>query len=146
MVFFKVLRLRVRKEIEELKSLHRIEMAEKEAEFERKQTNTDKLNEIKQREIVSLLRLESEQKTKQLELDHQRNLEAVKQKAAVELINTKEKMLNENYEKLTAAMARLHEGGNVTTRFTQDLALKMMGSMPEHKLQTKVITSGKANE
>lgn len=139
-MFFKILRLQVKKEIEELKALHRIELAEKEAALSRREIELKSGHEVKVREVVSLLKLESEQKIKQLELNNQRALDAVKNEAAEAQTRMKEGLLADHYAKLTTAMSKLHEEGNITTRFTQELALKMFESQPVHKTQTKVIT------
>jgi hypothetical protein len=148
---FTLLKLRLKREIEELKSLHRIEMAEleaksardladKEATFERKQKDANKEHELKTKEVVTLLRLEAEQKNKQVELNYQRQTDVLKIELDQKLNQKTSDLLKESYDKLAAAMTKLHEEGNVTTKFTQDLALKMMGGMPEHKTTTKVIT------
>lgn len=139
-MFFKVLKLRVRREIEELKSIHRIEMQEKEADLRRLKQDLEKTHELKIRETVSLLKLDSEQKIKQLEINAQRDLQRVEQQAAKALLESKEELLKESYDKLSEAMSKLHAEGNVTTKFTQDLALKMFESMPTQKVQTRVIT------
>jgi Skp family chaperone for outer membrane proteins len=133
---------KLRMELEELKHKSRLEIAEirTEVDREKKQWAKDKNlelermekeHEIKLREVVSLTKLDSEQRIKKAELEFQ------------EKFNQKCEELNKtHYDKLSQAMTKLHEEGNNTTKFTQDLALKMMEGMPTHKLQTKVITSG----
>jgi hypothetical protein len=161
-MFFKTLRLRVKREIEELKALHRIELAEKEAahkramdekeatltrqlrdkerELQRLEGELRKDSEIKLREVTSLLKLESEQKMKQMELDHQRKVDSIKREASEELTREKQELLKTHYDKLTNAMTKLHEEGNVTTKFTHELALKMLDHAPAAKSETKVLT------
>lgn len=151
----KLFRLKLQKEIEELKSLHRIALNEKEAEMiaalKLKQDETIRIekdlkkeNEIIMREVVSLLRLESDHKIKQLEIDKQREIDAIKREAAEEVTRTKETLLTGQFEKLTAELSKLHSEGNHQTKFAQDLALNMLGQMPERKTKkTKVlITNG----
>lgn len=147
---FKIFRLRIQREIEELKHLHRIQLAEYDAALDRrekeivqKEKELAKEHEIKLKETVSLLKLDSEQKTKQLEIDNQRKVDALESSHRKEIAKEKESLLEEHYKKLSEAMAKLHEEGNVTTRFTQDLALKMLEGAPKHKVETRVLT-GKA--
>lgn len=148
---FKVWKLQLQREIEELKSLHRIELKEKEAELmlqirdreeqlKRREADLVKDAEIKTREVVSLLKLESEQKLRQLEIDFQRKLDAADRKAEQQVVAMKSNLLQEHYDKLATAMSKLHEEGNITTKFTQELALKMMGNAPAHKTETRVLT------
>lgn len=134
------------KEIEELRAKHRIEMGEKEAALKLKEIELEKRFEMRERELVSLLKIEQEQKLKKMEIGYEERLASAKQEFASALLIEKEKLMKESYDKLSNAMSKLHEEGNVTTRFTQDLALKMMESLPTHKVQTKVITSGSSAE
>ncbi len=142
-MFFKVLRLQVKKEIEELKSLHRIELAEKESQLTIKLKEQEASNELKVKEVISLLKLEADQRMKQAEMKHQEQVEQIRRQAANELLSAKEEVLRQGYEKLSTAMGKLHEEGNLTTKFTQQLALSMMKSNPGTKSQVKVVTSGK---
>lgn len=137
---FKFMKLKLRHELEELKSIHRIEMTEKEAALIRLEKDLKKDNEIKLRETVSLLKLESEQKIKQMEIDKQRAIDKVKTDAALEINEAKADILKTHYEKLSAELAKLHSEGNITTKFTQDLALKMFESMPESRTRKTKIT------
>lgn len=148
---FKFLTLKLKRELEEVKSLHRIELAEKEADLKRAYADKEaaiarvekdlkKENEIKTREVVSLLKLEAEQKQAKLGIDAQVKINQTEQDCAKKLLQMQEALVKEHYEKLSEAMTKLHEEGNLTTKFTQELALKMMGGMPANKSETKVIT------
>jgi len=142
-MFFDNAKHRLRMELEELKHKSRLEIdairidvdrdkrqweKDKKLELER----MEKEHEIKLREVVSLTKLDSEQRIKKAELEYQTKF------------NEQCAALNKtHYDKLASAMSKLHEEGNNTTKFTQELALKMMEGMPTSKVQTKVITSGK---
>lgn len=96
---------------------------------ERLRTQLIEEHELKLKEYTTLARLDYEQKTKQIELIAERKINA-----EVAKIN------KDYYDKLTDSMKKLHEEGNVTTKFTQELALKMMSSLPANKTTTKVLT------
>lgn len=127
-------------ELAEIKHKHKLEIDEAKADFVRAQTqwkeDKDRLikqlkedSEIKLKEVVTLTRLDSEQRIKQSQLDADRK------------VNAKMEELNKAYyDKLSDSMSRLHEEGNVTTRFVQELSLKMLGSLPTNKTETKVLT------
>ncbi len=148
---FKLLRMRAAREIAEIQSMHKIQMLEKEAQLDR--VNKDKVSalsiqekeltkdhELKLKEVVTLLKLESEQKVKQIEIDHIRAIDLLRNQKESEVNKIREELLQDHYNKVSAAMTKLHEEGNVTTRFTQDLALKMFEAAPHQKHTTKVLT------
>lgn len=140
---FKLFQLKWKKELEELKSIHRIEMAEKDAALERLKKEHQSEFDIRINEATSLLKLQSEQKTKQLEIDYERKVTALRKEMSEDLLKVKEKVLQDGYEKLSVATQRLHEEGNITTKFVQDLAINMMNKAPSAKV--KVLT-GKAKD
>lgn len=139
-LFTNVFASKLRMELAEIKHAHALEidtinaklLRDKSLWEEDKARLTKKLtedSEIKLKEVVTLTKLDSEQRIKQAELNADRKF------------NEKAEALNKDYyDKMTTAMSKLHEEGNVTTRFTQDLALKMMGNMPANKSETKVLT------
>jgi hypothetical protein len=148
---YSLIKLRAKREIMEIQSIHKIAMAELEAKLNR--ANADKVSslaiqekelkkshELQIKEVVTLLKLESEQKIKQIELDHARMANALRAEKDNDVNKIKEELLKDQYDKLSAAMTKLHEEGNVTTRFTQDLAMKMLASAPHQKHTTKVLT------
>lgn len=154
---FKLLKLKWQKELEEMSQLHRLQMKEKEADLVRvtkdkeqsialleKKLTTE--SDMKLRESIALLEMNAEQKEQTMTAKHKEELESVKREAKNEFIKLKDNLLSENFEKMSQAMTKLHEEGNVTTRFTQDLALKMMEGMPKAKLETRVITDGSNKE
>lgn len=86
-------------------------------------------HDLKLKEIITLTKLDSEQRIKQAELDAARRL------------NEHSANLNKEYfDKLSAAMTKLHEEGNVTTKFQRDIALEMLKGMPKNISETKVLT------
>ncbi len=137
----------LRMELEEIKHKHKLVMAEMSDGIvrDKKHWEEDKARAIKTlqqdyeaklseqalklKEAVTLAKLDSEQRIKQAQLDADR-----KMNAEVAKLNS------EHYEKLKESMTKLHEEGNANTKFTQDLALKMIGSMPSNKSETKVLT------
>lgn len=128
---FKLLRLKWNKENAELRYIHQIEMKNKEAELERMRLDLASEHDRKTREVISLMKQDSEKKYLQLENSYEEKF-----------LKLKQALLDDNYQKMSQAMSKLHEEGNVTTRFTQDLALRMMDGMPKTKVENKVITSG----
>lgn len=138
--FTRVFSSKLRMYLRELVHVHNLKIDEINAKFERehKYWEEDKKralstmtqeHELKLKEAITLANLSSQQQAKQAELDFQRKL------------NQETEKLNKNYyDKLTEAMTKLHEDGNITTKFTQELALKMMESIPSHKSETKVLT------
>jgi hypothetical protein len=143
-MFFKTLRLSVKREIEQLKALHRIELQEANAALEREKLKLAQEHELKITETVTLLKLESQQKIAQQKLDYDRKLDAIKVESDSILMQAKEQVIKEGYDKLSAAMSKLHEEGNVTTRFVQDLALSMTKNPITSKV--KVLTGTVKNK
>lgn len=137
---FKLLKLKWQKELEELKSIHRIQLAEKDAALDRTKKDLFQTHELDLKEAITLLKLESQQKTKQLELDFLRKIDELKAEQNKANTEFRDLLSKEYYDKLSAAMSKLHEEGNLTTKFTQDLALKMFEHAPETKV--RVLTNG----
>lgn len=102
---------------------------EEDRERLKKQLTED--SDLKLKEAVVAARLEADQRIASIKLEGDRRV-----------VSEIEKLNKDHYSKLSEAMTKLHEEGNVTTKFTQDLALKMMEGMPKARLETKVITSG----
>lgn len=131
---------KMRMHLEELKHKHGLEIDAANAKLElakrewssEKQLLENRLkqeHELKLKEAVTLTKLDSEQRIKQVQLDADR------------VLVSKMKELNEShYKELSASMTKLHEEGNVTTKFTQDIALKMFENMPKNSSETKVLT------
>lgn len=126
--------------LEELNHKHRLDIEAREAEFKRKEQvwkedknrDQEKMrqdHELKLKEATTLLRLSHEQELAQIRLDHEKRYNQ-----RVSELNT------EHYNKLSTAMTKLHEEGNVTTKFVQDIALKMFENSPTVKNTTKVLT------
>lgn len=139
---FKLWHLKWKRELEEVRSLHDLAMKKKEAELEIQRKNLEAENERKVREVTSLLKLDSANKEAAMKHEYNKTILDLAKTYEEKLIHMKQQLLDENYEKLSNAMTKLHEEGNVTTKFTQDLALKMMEGMPKAKVETRVITDG----
>lgn len=143
---FKLFVLKLKKELEETKALHRIALKEKEAEIDLLKKNAEQEIEMKTREVTSLLKLDAQQKIAKIELDHKKKFEDLRQSSHEETLKLKEQLLLDFQNKFTNAVSKLHEEGNVTTKFVQDLALNMVGNMapklpqPVTKMETKIIT------
>jgi len=129
---------KLRTELAEIKHQHQLEIQEMKAEIarEKKHWEEDKKrtekqlkdeHEIKLKEVLTLTKLDSEQRIKKAELDAES-----KHNQRVEKLN------KEYYDKLSESMTKLHEQGNVSTQFTRDLALKMIEGMPRNNAETKV--------
>lgn len=126
----------LRMELEEIRHKHKLEIQELRAQLDRERHNWEedkqrlindlqRDHDLKIKEAVTLTKLQSEQKIKQAELDYDRKL------------NEATKSLNEDYyQSLKSAMTKLHEEGNITTKFTQELALKMFDKSPATKVLT----------
>lgn len=131
---------KLRMELAEVKHEHQLKLNESQAMLERerkhwdedRQRIVDKLtqeHELKLKEVVTVTKLDSQQQIKKAQLDAEAEL------------NKKVGVLNkEHYDRLADALNKLHTEGNVTTKFTQDLALQMMSHLPANKSETKVLT------
>ncbi len=86
--------------------------------------------EIQKQEIITLTKLESDQKQAQLKLDFEKKIIELTKNHNEELTALKIKLEADYYEKLKAALKTLHEEGNASTKFMQELALNMMKQGP----------------
>lgn len=130
----------LRMQLEEIKHKHNLEIQEMKAAVarEKKLWEEDKNrlihklteeSDLKLKEVTILAKLDYEQRLKQVEINAERK--------------TNERIADLNkqhYDKLSDSMTKLHEEGNRTTKFTEELALRMMGSMPANKSEMKVLT------
>lgn len=142
---FKLLKLKVASELAEIKSQHKIEMNAAKAEIDALKLEQEKSNELKIREVTSLLKIEHQQKLAQLQLDKDRSIETIRQNAAEEVLRQKEQLIADSAKRLNDAMTKLHEEGNVTTKFIQEMSLKMLDHVPSHKSEMKFIGKVKAD-
>lgn len=128
-------------ELAELKHQHQLDLERAADKFNREKSLWDqdkallvkKLTQehgLKLNEVVTLTRLHSEQNTKQQELNYLRQIEELKAKSLNEITAVKTRLAEEYYQKLSAALNKLHTEGNMTTKFTQELALKMLEKAP----------------
>lgn len=139
-MFNKFFSRRLRMELEELKHSHHLVLEKMGAtmSLQKRQWEEERIfiekniraeHDIKLKEAVTMTRLDAEQRIKKAELNAEGKL------------NDRTAALNkEYYDKLSEAMSKLHQEGNVTTKFTQDLALKMFENSPVNRTTTKVLT------
>lgn len=132
---------KLRMELEEIKHKHTLELERATEKFTREKQLWDedknllikKLkqeHDLKLQETVTLLKLSAEQSSKQQELNYLRQIEEIKSKAQTEIVGVKTSLAEEYYNKLSDALNKLHTEGNNTTKFTQELALKMLDKAP----------------
>lgn len=119
--------------LEKLKAHHAIELDRSKYEFDKaKQTwEIEKAQiekklthefEMKEKEVLLLKKLETEQAVAKAQIDSEKKLQE-----EVKKLNDKQiKMEADMYEKLAKSMAELHEKGNAQTKFVQELSLKML--------------------
>lgn len=138
-------------EVSKIKAEHQLEMNRLNSEFKQEKKNWDedksrlvdqlqKEHDLKLKEILTLTKLDSEQKIKQMQLDATRSVDELRNQNIKEMSNLKESLLTDHYNKLSEAMGKLHQEGNHQTKFTQELALKMLEGMPKNSIETKVLT------
>lgn len=97
------------------------------AEFEER---LKKDHELKLTEAVTLARLDSQQKVKQAELDAARQVSELRTQQAEALAKVKADTAEEYYKKMTGAFTEIQLNGDKSTKFVQELALKMFDSVP----------------
>lgn len=96
-------------------------------EFEERLT---KEHELKLTEAVTLAKLDSQQKVKQAELDRDRQLSELRTSQAEALSKVKSDTAEEYYKKMTSAFTEMQLNGDKSTKFVQELALKMFDHKP----------------
>jgi hypothetical protein len=87
-------------------------------------------HELKLTEAVTLAKLDSQQKVKQAELDRDRQVTELRTKQAEELAKVKSDTAEEYYKKMTSAFTEMQLHGDKSTKFVQELALKMFDVNP----------------
>jgi vacuolar-type H+-ATPase subunit E/Vma4 len=135
----------LRKELAEIKHAHKLQINEIQADMEqqkrhweedkkRQKEQLEKEHDIKLTEVLSLTKLDGEQRAKRAELEYQEKLN-----------NATETLYKDHYKRLNDALIKLHSEGDKNTKFTQEIALTMLKGMPVAKTKntTRVITSGK---
>lgn len=148
---FKLLRLKLKNELEQLKALHDIEIQKKNSQIQILENEMKKKLELREKELTqknelalteatTLLKLDYQQKLKQQEIDFQKQVNDLKVELEVSKAKFQKEIQDDNYTRLKDAMTKLHEEGNVTTKFTQDIALKMLDKMPASKTEHKHLT------
>lgn len=138
---FKLFRLKLEKELAETKLIYEIEIKKKDAERKILEDSLRADHQLKLTEAVTLLRLDSEQKNKQLELSFQRKMDEFQRGKEQEFLKLKEGLLSDNHNKFNEVISNIHEKGNLTTKFVQELAVKMMEKAPPMRIETKSISA-----
>lgn len=126
-MFTKFFTRKLRMELKEIMHQHSLEIKTKEAEFEIKERHW---REDKAREITKI-REEHQLSLDKLSLNSQATNQANSLRYQEEYNKKVESLNKEHYDKLSAAMSKLHEEGNVATKFQHDLAVEMFKSMPK---------------
>lgn len=137
---FKLFNLKWKAEFEQLKLLHEIEIAKKDAALKLREQELIQKHNLELTEAITLLKLDLQQQMKQKEIDYQKDLNDLKIKMETEKVEYQKRLQEDNYERLKNAMTKLHEEGNVTTKFTQDIAIKMLERVPPAKTEHKYLS------
>lgn len=148
---FKLLGLKLKRELEEQRSLYDIEIKKRDSAIKLLEDESKSRLSLREKELVSkhdialneatsYLKLDYQQQLKQKELDHKREMDDLRAKTALDQAKWRQELQDENYTRLKDAMTKLHEEGNITTKFTHDLALKMLDRVPVAKSEHKYIT------
>lgn len=87
-------------------------------------------HELKLTEAVTLAKLDSQQKVKQAELDRDRQITELRTQQAEALAKVKSDTAEEYYKRMTTAFTEIQLNGDKSTKFVQELALKMFDHQP----------------
>jgi hypothetical protein len=87
--------------------------------------------DLKEKETIGLLKLDSEQRSRQAELDRDRAVQELKVKHAEEISKLRSDLATEFYQKMQAELSKLNSEGNANSRFIQELSLKMLDKAPQ---------------
>lgn len=88
-------------------------------------------HEITLQEAVTLAKLDSQQKVKQAELDRDRQTTELRTVHAEEISKLRSESAENHYNKLTEAFQEIQLNGDKTSKFVQELALKMVDGFPK---------------
>jgi hypothetical protein len=138
--------------VEEEQHKHKLEMQSKDAEFARSKQvwEEDKArmkdqfeqeardfekrlqsqHDMKLLEAVTLAKLDSEQKVKQVEMDKLRIESEMKTAHSKALSDLQQKLSEEYHKKLNDALVKFNQEGTITTKFMTDLSLKLLDRAP----------------
>lgn len=97
-------------------------------DFEREKERWNKDREVEISNMKGQLLVKSEQ-----------DIAKVKNEFAVKLNEEREKLNKSFYDKMTSSLEDLHSKGNTTTRFMQDMTMKMLDKHPSMRLENKNI-------
>lgn len=107
----------------------------KEVEYEKLATKYAELQvklneefELKEKKVVAAFEDKLSKSISDLEDNHRKEITALKEKHLEDKARFMEEGLTKNYDKLSNSLTKLHEEGNVQTKFVQELALKMSDS------------------
>lgn len=103
------------------------------AEREKKEfeEHLKKQHDITLQEAVTLAKLDSQQKVKQAELDRDRQITELRTQHAEALSKLRSESAENHYNKLTEAFQEIQLNGDKTSKFVQELALKMVDGFPK---------------
>jgi methyl coenzyme M reductase subunit D len=82
--------------------------------------------DLKEKEVIGLLKLDSEQRSRQAELDRDRQIQELKMKHTEEISKLRSDLASEFYQKMQTELSKLNSEGNVNTRFVQEMSLKLL--------------------
>lgn len=98
-------------------------------------------SDLKMQEAITLMKLESQQKVKQTELDKDRSLNQLETVHSTELSKVKSDLAEEYYRKLTSAFQDIQMNGDKNSKFVQELALKVFDRVPTTRSEVGVEVS-----
>lgn len=110
-------------------------------EKEEFENRLQKETEIKLQEATVLNKLDSQQQVKQAELDRDRKISELRTAQAEQLAKVKSDTAEEYYKKMTSAFQDIQTNGTQSTKFVQELALKMFDSAPRGGLRADINVS-----
>lgn len=87
--------------------------------------------DLKEKETIGLLKLDSEQRSRQAELDRDRAIQELKIQHVEEISKLKSDLAAEFYQKMQTELSKLNSEGNASTRFVQEMSLKLLDKAPQ---------------
>jgi len=84
--------------------------------------------ELREKQAVAALEDKLAKEITKLESAHNKDITALERKLTQEKQNDLEKMMKENYAKLSDSMTKLHEEGNAQTKFMQETTQTLLQS------------------
>jgi len=146
--------------IEEERHNHKLEIKDKDAAAERlkKHAEEDKKRfeeklqhqfDIKEKEAISLAKLDGEQQVAKLKLEHAQELHDLKVKHAQEVAASSTQSAKEFYEQMKVELSKMNTEGNVNTKLFHEMTLKLIDKAPsihEQRQLTGTVTPLKTED